>query len=103
MLHYKWKYECKIYRSHSIKNNKWESASFVPIMQDKLFTKLFQPFDELCSSEMKEHKGGGVEAQLGDSFLTTFSNTLFDPEAAFFTVGTILLVNVKEFRAKTGD
>jgi hypothetical protein len=52
---------------------------------------------------MKEHKGGGVEAQLGDSFLTTFSNTLFDPEAAFFTVGTILLVNVKEFRAKTGD
>jgi hypothetical protein len=33
---------------------------------------------------MKEHKGGGVEAQLGVSFFTTFSNALFDPEAAFF-------------------
>jgi hypothetical protein len=50
-----------------------------------------------ASLQMKKHKGGGVEAQLGDFFLTTFSNTLFDPEAEFFTVGTKLLVYINEF------
>jgi hypothetical protein len=97
MLHYKWKYECKIYRSHSIKNNKWESASFVPILQDKLFRKLFQPLDELCSSEMKKHKEGWSRGPVRKFFLAAFSHTLFDPEAAFFTVGPKLLVNINEF------